>query len=228
MIGPIDRLIRFFLKNHLHRRRKAIINNALSRFKTHYPDACVEDILELKGRFKFEAIRIYKVVDQAILEANLKRARYIFWFMAVFSTLWGIYGGFSGEIISSYFSPLVMASLAWFVSWATIPILYNGRITGAMNSITAVFVHENSFIKRSKQLSNNALILEEIASDDPHSTVILIRNLQQDNTIEISNKGSNTFEPARCCLAVSSNTPLFTPKNLPNHVPPSDYGTFPQ
>lgn len=148
MLPTLDKLIKQMMKRHLHEQKDQFIQKELRRFRKNYPQTTGNQIIDLRADLETEARRLYPVVDSSVLHANLRRSRYIFWFIALFGSLCiGIPHGLLSENPFSFFSPLIMALLTWIISCATIPILYNQRVKGGFHSVTTVYIYKNKLDK---------------------------------------------------------------------------------
>lgn len=145
MIPPIDRLIERFLKSILHARRDSFINKKMGCVETEYPLLTEEQKAEIRTKLEEEIVRIYPIVDASILRANIIKARYYFWFIATVATLYvGSTREFSSKEALNLFAPLATSVPVWLASWGTIPIFYNLRIEGAMDSAVAKYMHDTA------------------------------------------------------------------------------------
>jgi Skp family chaperone for outer membrane proteins len=134
-----DTTIENIFKKYLHKKRDYYINKALNKFiKKHNPDPKV--INELKILLETEALRLYPMADKSILRERIKRARVVFIITAILSIILAIIlivltKGTALILIT----PLFSALFAWIATLATIPIGYDQRIKGGMDSVIAVF-----------------------------------------------------------------------------------------
>jgi len=142
MFWFVDTWIEQTIKQGLHNQRDQIINRTIAAFEKLHKNL---PTTELKKKLENEAVRIYAIVDRSILRDRVKRAKYTFWAVAIAGIiLVAMLGVFYNETLDAFrfATPLVMAGVSWVVSLATIPISYNQRVKGAMDSV--VLVHENS------------------------------------------------------------------------------------
>lgn len=140
MLGIIDKPLKKFLLKKLHKKRQKIIDKTVKDFAQKYhPEASV--LNELKRLLENEADRIYPIVDDSILESGIKRARYIFWVTAITSSILAAFlVAITHGIALSIIIPIVTALISWGVSLGTIPISYDQRVQGSMDSTVITFL----------------------------------------------------------------------------------------
>lgn len=121
------------LKKNLDKKRDKIINKTVEHFKKIHPDLNSADFIKLANS---EADRIYAFIDKSILRERIQRAKVTFWITAIIGIILAlIINGLSlGAAL-----PATLAIIPAFVAWAgniiTIPISYNQRIKGGMDSV---------------------------------------------------------------------------------------------
>lgn len=140
MIGFIDKKIAQFLKRVMHKKRSKIIAKTLADYQREH-DADENTLAALNEKLELEATRIIAIVDESIIEERIKRARYTFWVTAIVGTavVVAVAAFPITTSIAPFFAPLIAAGVAWAVSIATIPISYNKRVKGAMDSAVLMF-----------------------------------------------------------------------------------------
>lgn len=146
MFGISKRIEELF-KKKLHKKQDYYINKAIESFIKDYrkrkhqdPDpATVED---LRKKLKAESIRVYAIVDNSILRERIQRAKWTFFITAIAGggvvIVVGICTG--GIVLPAIVVTFFGASTAYIATLVTIPISYNQRIRGAMNSTVATFI----------------------------------------------------------------------------------------
>jgi hypothetical protein len=134
-----DKAIENIFKKYLHKKRDHHIKKALKNFiKNHNSDP--KDIDELKKLLETEALRLYPMVDKSILRERIKRARTVFIITAILSMILAIVISLlTNGTALIFITPLFAALFAWIATLATIPIGYDQRIKGGMDSVIAVF-----------------------------------------------------------------------------------------
>ena len=140
MIGFIDNKIGMFLLRILHRRRQKIIADALQEYRnTHNADD--KTLAALKNKLEFEMTRVFAIADESIVRERILRARYTFWISAIAGTTFVLaFAAFPVTTsLAPFFAPLVSGIVAWLTAICTIPIGYNTRVKGAVNSTIAAF-----------------------------------------------------------------------------------------
>lgn len=162
---PIEKL---FLRV-LHKQRKRIINKSINAYiRENHPDPCTID--NLREKLEAEADRIYAIVDKSIVRERIKRARYTFWITAITSVIIvGVLGALTSGAVLPIIIPILVAFVTWAVTLGTIPISYNQRVQGAMDSTIITF---------KKSLSNHESDLES------NLELNLKKNKEEINTIK--------------------------------------------
>lgn len=166
MFNFVDKFIEKRLKKRLHKRREKIVKETIAAFKLkHNPS---EEVMQLLlERIDVEAKRVFPMVDQSIIVAFIKRAKLAFWISAISSVIIiGLLGGFSAGTALPFVIPVCSAVMAWLIGIVTIPINYNRRVQGAMDSVIENF---EDFLKKNPQLEiskfiNNSSELQELKS----------------------------------------------------------------
>jgi hypothetical protein len=147
MLTYFEKKISALFKYFLHPKREFIIENTLKTYTAkHHPEEST--LALLKTKLAAEAVRIYPMIDDSILDARLQNATITFWVTAFAGCIVSLSLYFSDIItnIPTIFVPLLGSFAAWFVAVGTIPIFYNQRVNGAMESVVLVFEenkHEN-------------------------------------------------------------------------------------
>jgi hypothetical protein len=142
MFTLFDRLIEEFLRNKFHAKRDKMIFKTLSRFQKDYPNVSTAQLNELKIKLEKEAVRVYTISDQSILEARVETASYNFWFELVQNTFSSLLLCFLTGSYYPLITPLIMIFGNWLKNIATIHKSYNNRIKGGMNSVISTYVDE--------------------------------------------------------------------------------------
>jgi hypothetical protein len=112
-----------------------------------------EDTEIIDGKLKAEANRVCNLTDSAILQANIRKAKYTFWITAIDSTiLVMLVSGFKTPL--TFMTPPLASTFTYMAAIISITALYNGRIKGAMNSTIKIYevelekiTHEDSYEK---------------------------------------------------------------------------------
>jgi hypothetical protein len=127
-------------KRYLHPKLDPTIEKTLKIYQEkHHPDEYALALLATK--LVAEGVRIQPMVDDSILDARLQNATITFWMTALAGCIVSVSFYFTNTITSvpAVFVPLLGSFAAWCVSIGTIPIFYNKRISGAMESVVLVF-----------------------------------------------------------------------------------------
>jgi hypothetical protein len=176
MISPVDRLIEHVMKRALHIRRDKIIAKTLKMYRKNHPDAVTTN---LEKDLQTEAARIYTIVDRSILSERIKRAKYTFWLTVMTSTvIVGALGGFTAGAALPFVAPPLAALSAWLIALATIPISYNKRIQGAMDSVVLKHEHPIAEIVASRiqtllaELQSLTQNINQADASPPYTTTI--------------------------------------------------------
>ena len=140
MIGFIDKKIGNFLLRILHNRREKVIAKTLIEYRASR-GADEQTLAALREKLEYEMTRVYAIADESIVRERIQRARYTFWISAAIGT--GVILAFATFPVTTslapFFSPLIGAFTAWAITIGTIPIGYNTRVQGAMDSAIAMF-----------------------------------------------------------------------------------------
>ena len=156
MFTLLNNLIETFLRKKLHANCDKMIFTALSRFQKDYPNVSTAQLNELNIKLEKEAIRVYSMSNNSILEARIDTATCNFWFDMVQGTIIGV---LMCLVSGSYYplvSPLIMILGNWLKSIITIPISFNKRIKGGMNSVISTYLDETKLnIDESYSLLND-------------------------------------------------------------------------
>lgn len=179
MIGFVDKKIKKLLKRILHKRRDKFLNKTIKKYMTEH-SADTETIKALRDALNLELDRIFAIVDNSIINARLKQARYTFWITAIIATCITLSVAVFPITTSllPFFIPVMGALVAWAVSIGTIPFNYNERIQGSMDSALIVFEHD---IKAAKM---KGLKAEAIETNDLRNKVLQL----QQTVIELKNE----------------------------------------
>lgn len=140
MLNALDRWVEKKILKRLHKKKQAILDNALQAFEKRYPG---EPTAELRAKMEMEADRIYDFIGHSILKERLRRAKYYFW-AVTFVTLAVAIGIFiaTGASALIFISPAAAGIARWIVSVATIPISCNERVIGGMESVVNAWIRE--------------------------------------------------------------------------------------
>lgn len=145
MIGFIDKAIGNSLLRILHGRREKIITNTLNDYRATR-GADEQTLAALKDKLEYEMTRVYAIADESIVRERILRARYTFWATAAVGTSFVL--SFTHfpvtTTLAPFFSPLVGAFAAWVIAIATIPVGFNTRVQGAMDSAITMFELEKA------------------------------------------------------------------------------------
>ena len=177
-----DRIIEKILKKKLHKRRKRILVKTINKFvNKHHPDEAT--LKELKTALEKEIDRVYDFIDKSILRERLKRGRYAFWITAIASVIViGLIGAFSAGTLLPFFIPVIAALIAWAVNLITIPISYNERLYGAMDTVVRAF--EKSLLLPRNQDNN-------VTKEEINSIHLMLKEMKE--KIEAMNQKNNDF-----------------------------------
>lgn len=145
MIGFIDKAIGNLLLRILHGRREKIIAKTLSDYRASR-GADDQTLVDLKDKLEYEMTRVYAIADESIVRERILRARYTFWASAAIGTSFVLaFAHFPvTTALAPFFSPLVGAFAAWAITIATIPVGFNTRVQGAMDSAISMFELEKA------------------------------------------------------------------------------------
>lgn len=133
MLKFIDNAIENILKKSLHKKREKIIQKTIQLFKKNHPNVDPKDFIK---KVQDEADRIYAIVDRSILRERIQRAKYAFWITAILGIIIaGVLGAFSSGATLPLTAPIIAAFIPWLISVGTIPVSYNQRVKGAMDSV---------------------------------------------------------------------------------------------
>lgn len=145
MIGLIDKAIGNLLLRILHGRREKIIAKTLNDYRTTR-GADDQTLAALKDKLEYEMTRVYAIADESIVRERILRARYTFWVTAAIGTSFVLaFAHFPvTTTLAPFFSPLVGAFAAWAIAIATIPVGFNTRVQGAMDSAITMFELEKA------------------------------------------------------------------------------------
>ncbi len=134
----IENTLYLYCKTELHKKRQHYINQAIDKYTKLNPDPA--DLLSFKDKLETEADRVYAIVDRSILRERIKRGTKVLLFTIIASILVvGLLAGFYGGSIVSFVSPIAMTLVAWATSVLTIPVSYNQRVKGAMDTVYNAF-----------------------------------------------------------------------------------------
>ena len=164
MISIFDRHLIKFYKQRLHstKRKQVFIRDGITYFKKvhfeqkkkffarqrwHFEAEELEptpvEIKVVLERLVKETVRVYAIIDPAILEANVTRARWLFWFSFIPSLLFAVLGYFYSDASTlTLLAPMLLAVTTWVSRLITIPILYSLRVQGGMESVAETYVFE--------------------------------------------------------------------------------------
>lgn len=151
MFNFIDKKLQKIFEKILHKRKKHYIHKAIEVFIKSHPYADLHTINKLKEQLENEADRVYKMIDKSVLQAGIKRAKFTFWLTLILSlVLIGTLSILTYGFTLALFVPAITASIAWLVTLATIPVSYNERIKGGLD--TVLFSFEKEFNNQSDVL----------------------------------------------------------------------------
>lgn len=129
----------------LHRRRRKVIDQTIATYQAaHHPDE--QTLNALRAKLDFEMTRVIAIVDESIIKERIQRARYTFWITGIIGTAF-ILSFATFPVMTPlvpFFAPLVGAMSAWIAAIATIPVSYNTRVKGAMDSAVEMFTMEQA------------------------------------------------------------------------------------
>lgn len=129
------------IKPRLHNKRSYYINKTLEKFKNAY-DPDEKTLIDFKSKLELEADRVYTFTDRAIIRSQLQRAGIAFLVTLAAGEATVLVGGLAtgaAFTILPFIAPFVGASVAWFVTVATIPIVYNQRVKGGFDAVYVIF-----------------------------------------------------------------------------------------
>jgi hypothetical protein len=181
MFKWFDRVVEKVLYNRFEKNRTQMKEKPLKKVLKENPDLTRAEFNELCNRIAKEEIRVYPIVDRALLRAGIIRAKYNFLLVGITSTLIiGSLGGFSSNSVLPFISPLATAFFAMANTLITIEIPYKQRAKAAYESVIKVYSHE-----RKPDPSFNASLQAMRALFDvrPQSTPRLILNSSSDEII---------------------------------------------
>jgi hypothetical protein len=142
MIGYFDKKIRSLLKRHLGKRCDIVLSKTLNDYiaNNHLDERAAA---AFKKVLNLEMNRVIEIADSSILNATIQRARYTFWVTAIVGTAIAIALTPVVALSVTLFAPIFAAFVVWGVSLATIPINYNQRVQGAMDSGIVIFENQD-------------------------------------------------------------------------------------
>lgn len=162
MFKLIDNLVEKLLIKRLHKKREKLIESAIKKFKKANPNISKEDIEELRKRITFEANRIYDMADKSLVDGGIKRAKVIFWATAIVSTIAStIMIVVSHGTLIPLALPLLAATTNWLLTVATIPIGYNSRVEGGLESVIKAFERDLKEKKICNEIQNKCDDVDE-------------------------------------------------------------------
>jgi hypothetical protein len=172
-LGFFDRFIEEKMGNYFHRKKDGIVNNFLMIFTN---DHLSEDTEVIAGKLKAEADRVCNFTDSAILRANIKKAKYTFWFTAIGSTiLVMLVSGFKTPL--SFMTPPLASTFTYMAAIISITALYNGRVKGAM--ISTIKTYEAELEKTKNQPAPNRQMNYDLEPSEQKATA----GLQHDPSV---------------------------------------------
>lgn len=148
----------------LHNRRRKVIDQTIAAYQAEHQ---LDDhtLTALKSKLDFEMTRVIAIVDESIIKERIQRARYTFWITGVIGTAFVL--AFAAFPVTTslvpFFAPLVGALTAWAAAIATIPVSYNTRVKGAMNSAIEMFEMEQAG-RRAHLEDNRPAALQEMVT----------------------------------------------------------------
>ena len=159
----INRLVERVFKPYLHNKREYYIEQQVKRFnEIHHPPANV--LTQFKKKLNTEANRIYTMSDRSILRAQIERAGIAFnvTLVAGEATV-AIIAAATGTAFTlvPFITPIPPAIVAWGISLVTIPLFYNQRVKGGLDSVYSAFEKEYLEEKQSPIKSSQQLILSQ-------------------------------------------------------------------
>lgn len=170
MFDYADRKIENVFKHFLHKKRYAIVDKAFKKFIKDHP-LSEADATALRAKLEDEADRIVSFIDRSVLRERIQRAKYTFVITLVASTVVvAAVGGFADLTVVPFIAPVAAACVAWLIAVATIPIAYNQRIKGGMDS--SILVFEKSLNEREHSNANKLT-----NTQDKASTLMMLQSL---------------------------------------------------
>lgn len=133
-----DRFVELMLKWYLHHKRDKYVEKTLLRCSIYLSNQ--EDSKNMRATVERETRRIYSIVDRSILRDRVIRGKYTFFGTAIIAALvFTCLNQFAAITPFASVLPLTMALVAWVISIVTIPISYNQRVKGAMDSVVGEY-----------------------------------------------------------------------------------------
>lgn len=161
----LDKKIENILKKNLHKKKTKYLNRAIKNFSAEHPEVDSAQLDNLREMLIKEMDRSSYIADKSILRAGIKRAKLVF--LATFIVTAIIIGVIAAVTHGAgiAFLPLLTPVVAWVVTIATIPLLYNERIVGSMDSVLHNF--ELSLLtEQNKNININSLDHEKNSTKD--------------------------------------------------------------
>lgn len=174
-IKSIDRFIENIFKKILYKKRNHHINKAVKKFTEKYhPDPQI--IEELTKKLALEIDRLYPIVDKSILRERIKRGRYSLLITIIASGIVAVLvmlltHGAATVLIA----PLCAAFIAWVATVLTIPIGYDERIDGGMDSVVSSF--EKNMLEPEEAGENQVKKLQQEVDQLKNTTDQLIQQV---------------------------------------------------
>ena len=177
----LDKKLEKHFLPRLHKKREKIIQQTLSTyFQTHSLTPELKKTFE--KQLRNEADRVYAIVDASILRARIRAAKYTFWMTAVAGIiLSGVIIVLSGGTALPIITLLLGGVIAYLVTLGTIPISYNLRVLGGMDS--AIDAFEKSLTTSSdldSYMEENKITIQNLQT----TLTELIKNLSAPNKHE--------------------------------------------
>lgn len=166
---PLERIMKYFL----HKNRLQDIENTIARI----PDEQARQDPQNQFRLDVEREdrRVYHIVDNSILRANIVQARQKFLQTIILASLILILLYKFYELSEYIFvMPLSIAVINWFNTISTIHVPYKGRVIGAMDSVVGEYLYQQS-----KKQNTTSKIIQSL-----EATTEQVFSLNRQNQIE--------------------------------------------
>lgn len=157
MFKAIDKHIERLLKEHLHKRRGAILDKTLDEYiKSHHPD--MQTLEELKAMLEVQVEQAFAYGDSVTIGARIITSRWVFWSTLSISIIVtvALTPNPATALVPIIVAPLTSSLLTYFLSIATIPTSYDYLVYGAMNSAIV------AFDQRIKERENSLITIPEL------------------------------------------------------------------
>lgn len=154
----LDKKIEKKLKKKLDAKKPKHIAEALSELKDTHPEIDTEMFEEIRLKFMSEANRVTEIADSSLLRAGIRRAKWML--LGSFIVTAGLIGITVAVTHGSaiILLPLVSPLVTWLLTVVTIPINYDERMIGGLNSKLIEYYEE---IAKNHQENTRDLIQTE-------------------------------------------------------------------